>query len=43
MVHTPSASETLALYQRITREAGLEQGELLLSSTEFKKTSMQFF
>jgi DNA-binding Lrp family transcriptional regulator len=43
MVHTPSASETLALYERITREAGLQSGELLLSSTEFKKTSMQFF
>jgi DNA-binding Lrp family transcriptional regulator len=43
MIHTPSSEETLALYERITRETGLAQGELLLSSTEFKKTSMQFF
>jgi siroheme decarboxylase len=43
MIHTPSSEETLALYERITREAGLAQGELLLSSTEFKKTSMRFF
>jgi DNA-binding Lrp family transcriptional regulator len=43
MIHTPSAEATRALYERITREAGLSQGELLLSSTEFKKTSMRFF
>ncbi len=43
MIHTPSPEETLALFERITREAGLAQGELLLSSTEFKKTSMSFF
>jgi DNA-binding Lrp family transcriptional regulator len=43
MIHTPSSEETLALYERITRETGLAQGELLLSSTEFKKTSMRFF
>jgi DNA-binding Lrp family transcriptional regulator len=43
MIHTPSAAETLALYERITREASLASGELLLSSTEFKKTSMSFF
>jgi len=43
MIHTPSSEETRALYERITREAGLAQGELLLSSTEFKKTSMRFF
>jgi len=43
MIHTPSPEETLALFERITREAGLVPGELLLSSTEFKKTSMSFF
>jgi len=43
MVHTPSAEKTRALYERITRDAGLVPGELLLSSMEFKKTSMQFF
>jgi len=43
MIHTPSPEETLALFERITRETGLAQGELLLSSTEFKKTSMSFF
>lgn len=43
MIHTPSPEETLALFERITHEAGLAQGELLLSSTEFKKTSMSFF
>ena len=43
MIHTPSPEETLALFERITRDAGLTQGELLLSSTEFKKTSMSFF
>jgi DNA-binding Lrp family transcriptional regulator len=43
MIHTPTWKGTQALFERISREAGLEGGQLLLSITEFKKTSMQFF
>ena len=43
MIHTPSWPETQALFERITRDAGLPPGQLLLSLTEFKKTSMSFF
>jgi DNA-binding Lrp family transcriptional regulator len=43
MIHTPTWEETQALFTRISREAGLPSGQLLLSLTEYKKTSMQFF
>lgn len=43
MVHTATWEGTQRLFERITREAGLSGGQLLLSMTEFKKTSMQFF
>ena len=43
MIHTPTWLGTQQLFERITREAGMEGGQLLLSVTEFKKTSMQFF
>jgi len=43
MIHTPSWAETQALFQRITHDAALPPGQLLLSLTEFKKTSMRFF
>ena len=43
MIHTPTWLGTQQLFERLTREAGLEGGQLLLSVTEFKKTSMSFF
>ena len=43
MIHTSSWRETQALFQRITADAALPPGRLLLSLTEFKKTSMRFF
>ena len=43
MIHTPTWLGTQQLFARITREAGMSGGQLLLSLTEFKKTSMQFF
>lgn len=43
MIHTTSWEGARQLYERITRDAGLQEGQLLLSLTEFKKTSMQFF
>ncbi len=43
MIHTPTWLGTQQLFERITREAGLTGGQVLLSVTEFKKTSMQFF
>jgi DNA-binding Lrp family transcriptional regulator len=43
MIHTPTWAGTQALFARISRETGLSDGQLLLSLTEFKKTSMQFF
>ncbi len=43
MIHTPTWLGTQRLFERITRESGLTGGQLLLSITEFKKTSMSFF
>jgi DNA-binding Lrp family transcriptional regulator len=43
MIHTATWEGTQSLFSRITRESGLSGGQLLLSVTEFKKTSMQFF
>ena len=43
MIHTPTWLDTQRLFERITREAGLTGGQLLLSITEYKKTSMSFF
>ncbi len=43
MIHTSAWEGTQRLFERLTREAGLSGGQLLLSVTEFKKTSMQFF
>ncbi|MDR2850404.1 MAG: hypothetical protein LBW77_07715 [Verrucomicrobiota bacterium] len=43
MIHTMEWRTTQRLYERITREAGLADGQLLLSVKEFKKTSVQFF
>jgi DNA-binding Lrp family transcriptional regulator len=43
MIHTPTWEGTQAVFSRISREAGLSGGQLLLSLKEFKKTSMQFF
>lgn len=43
MIHTPTWEGTQRLFERIAREAGLSDGQLLLSLAEFKKTSMQFF
>lgn len=43
MIHTPTWQGTQHLFERISSEAGLTGGQLLLSVTEFKKTSMQFF
>ena len=43
MIHTPTWLGTQQLFERITREAGLTGGQVLLSVTEFKKASMQFF
>jgi len=43
MVHTTSWDKTQALFQQISGDSGLSDGQLLLSVREFKKTSMQFF
>jgi DNA-binding Lrp family transcriptional regulator len=43
MIHTPDWLATQRLFERLTRGAGLEGGQLLLSVKEFKKTSMSFF
>ena len=43
MIHTATWEGTQRLFERITREAGLSGGQLLLSVTEFQKTIMQFF
>lgn len=43
MIHTPTWQGTQQLFAHIAREVGLPEGQLLLSMTEFKKTSMQFF
>jgi hypothetical protein len=43
MIHTSEWLKTQQLYERLTREAGLADGQVLLSVKEFKKTSMSFF
>lgn len=43
MIHTAAWTQTQDLFERISREVGLTDGQLLLSLREFKKTSMQFF
>ena len=43
MIHTTSWKNTQDLFQRISDDCGLKDGQLLLSVHEFKKTSMQFF
>lgn len=43
MIHTPTWEGTQHLFMRISKEAALSDGQLLLSIAEFKKTSMQFF
>lgn len=43
MIHTPTWEGTLALFQRLSRETGLEDGQLLCSIREFKKSSMQYW
>lgn len=43
MIHTGTWADTLALYQELTRQAGLEDGRLLGSLREFKKSSMHYF
>ena len=43
MIHTASWRGTQQLFERIASDVGLQGGQLLLSLTEFKKTSMRFF
>ncbi len=43
MIHTASWRETQSLFQSISSDCGLRDGQLLLSIREFKKTSMRFF
>jgi DNA-binding Lrp family transcriptional regulator len=43
MIHTGDAASTRQLFERISRDAGLPDGQLLLSQREFKKTSMAYF
>ncbi|MDD4103213.1 MAG: hypothetical protein PHU80_11370 [Kiritimatiellae bacterium] len=43
MIHTPAWEQTRQLFERLSRATGVQDGQLLLSLTEFKKTSMQFF
>ena len=43
MIHTQEWSATQQLFERISRETGLEGGQVLLSVKEYKKTSMTFF
>ncbi len=43
MIHTGSWARTQALFARIGANAGLTDGQLLLSLREFKKTSMSYF
>ncbi|MBQ7187986.1 MAG: hypothetical protein IJR99_01075 [Kiritimatiellae bacterium] len=42
MIHTTSFLGTQQLFGRISRETGLQNGQLLLSLREYKKTSMVF-
>lgn len=43
MIHTPAWEQTRQLFERLSQTIGARDGQLLLSLTEFKKTSMQFF
>ena len=43
MIHTTSWQGTQQLFERISSDVGLQGGQLLLSLSEFKKTSMRFF
>lgn len=43
MIHTPSWERTRRLFERLSQTIGATDGQVLLSLTEFKKTSMQFF
>lgn len=43
MIHTPQWEQTRLLYERLSHALGVTDGQVLLSLTEFKKTSMQFF
>lgn len=43
MIHTPEWERTRQLFERLSQTIGARDGQVLLSLTEFKKTSMQFF
>ncbi len=43
MIHTPSWEQTRQLFEGLSQKIGVKDGQVLLSLTEFKKTSMQFF
>jgi DNA-binding Lrp family transcriptional regulator len=43
MIHTPAWEQTRQLFERLSQTIGARDGQVLLSLTEFKKTSMQFF
>jgi len=43
MIHTPSWSQTKALFRDISSQCDLPNGELFASLREYKKTSMQYF
>lgn len=43
MIHTGSPSATKALFDEITAECGLPEGEVFISLREFKKSSMHYF
>lgn len=43
MIHKPTWGETQQLFDEISQATGLQDGQLLLSVREFKKTSMSFF
>ena len=43
MVHARERKITHAIYERLTKEAGLNEGKVLISVREFKKTSPVFF
>ncbi len=43
MIHTKSPGEAQEVFERIAAKAGLENGVMLISTKEYKKTSMTFF
>ncbi len=43
MIHTSSWEETEALFEEISTDCGLTNGELFTSGREFKKSSMKYF